>query len=105
MTANIRTDEFRRRLKEYDDGGYRNGEDYLILDVRTDFEFEQGHMDGAMLMPHDEVGVRADEVAPFKDKDVFVICRSGNRSLFASRMLEARGFTRVYNIAGGYLDM
>jgi len=74
--------------------------DYLLLDVRTQAEYDAGHIDGSMLIPHTELADRLDEVEGY-DK-VLVYCASGNRSVAASQILIDAGFKEVYNLKGGY---
>ncbi len=73
---------------------------YLILDVRSKYEYESGHIEGALLIPHTELQDRLDEVKGY-DK-VLVYCASGNRSIAASQILINAGFEEVYNLNGGY---
>jgi sulfur dioxygenase len=72
-----------------------------VLDVRTpaEFEGELGHLDGAQLVPLDELRARASEVRT--DKPVVVVCQTGKRSGLATVILGKAGVTRVANIAGG----
>jgi phage shock protein E len=74
----------------------------LLLDVRSVGEFESGHVEGAKLVPHDEVGARVDEIASWLDGDrskpIVVYCRSGNRSSKAKQTLEQAGFTQVVDL-------
>jgi phage shock protein E len=76
----------------------------LLLDVRSPEEFESGHVEGAKLVPHDEVGARIDEIASWQDGDrgkpIVVYCRSGNRSKQAKQALEQAGFTQVIDLGG-----
>jgi rhodanese-related sulfurtransferase len=76
----------------------------VVLDVRTQDEYrsETGHLLNALLMPVQELESRADELAKLKDRTILVYCRSGNRSLQASKILSLRGF-KVLNIEGGIL--
>lgn len=76
--------------------------DVLLLDVRTLEEYEAGHIDDATLIPVGELEARIDEVADYKDKNVLVYCRSGNRSVTASTILLKNGFTQVYNLKSGF---
>ncbi len=74
--------------------------DYLLLDVRTQGEYDAGHIEGALLIPHTELADRLDEVQGY-DK-VLVYCASGNRSVAASQILIDAGYKKVYNLTGGY---
>lgn len=71
----------------------------VIIDVRTAEEYREGHIPGAPLIPLAELAGRAGEVP--RDKKVLIICRSGNRSAQATKLLRDKGFDNVYNIAGG----
>lgn len=77
--------------------------DYVILDVRTDTEFAEGHIHNAVLLPDYEILERAAEVLPDKDKMILVYCRSGRRSKNASAELAELGYTAVYEF-GGIID-
>jgi rhodanese-related sulfurtransferase len=72
---------------------------YVLLDVRTYEEFEEGHIDGATLIPLDELDDRWIEIDEY-DK-ILIYCRSGNRSVTASDILLDVGFEKVYNLLGG----
>lgn len=73
----------------------------LLVDVRTQAEFAQGHLEGALLIPHDQIASRAGELGEDKSRAVVLYCRTGNRSSQAKKALESLGFTNVMN-AGGY---
>jgi rhodanese-related sulfurtransferase len=75
--------------------------DYLLLDVRTQEEYDAGHIEGSTLIPVDELGNRISEIEDYKDKTVLVYCRSGNRSVTASNILISNGFNKVHNLLGG----
>ena len=74
----------------------------LLLDVRTATEFEGplSHIAGAVLLPIQELDQRVDELNEHKEKEIIVICRSGNRSQTGTRILISHGFNAV-NMLGG----
>ena len=75
--------------------------DAVILDVRTQEEYDSGHIKGAVLLPVDEITQEtAQMVIPDKDTQVLVYCRSGNRSVTASKALAQLGYTQVYEFGG-----
>lgn len=77
--------------------------DAIILDVRSFLEYQKdGHIKGANLIPVQVF--RFIWLAGLKDKTVLVYCRSGNRSVVASKMLEQMGLKHVYNLKGGILE-
>jgi len=80
-----------------------NGEDYLILDVRTPEEYQVSRIRTAYLLPVDELSKRVELEIPNKDTVIFVYCRSGNRSRTATLKLIELGYSRVYDI-GGIID-
>ena len=73
----------------------------LLVDVRTQAEYEQGHLEGALLIPHDQIPSRVTELGEDKSRAIVLYCRSGNRSSQAKQALEELGYTNVMN-AGGY---
>lgn len=74
-----------------------------LLDVRTEDEFLEGHIPGAINI---EIGEMSDEDIEQLDKEkTYVLyCRSGGRSSRAAQMLEALDFGDVYNLEGGYME-
>ena len=74
-------------------------ESVTLLDTRTPKEFIQGHIEGFMNIPVDELRERIEEVPV--GKPVYLICQSGLRSYIATRILEGLGY-EAYNFAGGY---
>ena len=74
--------------------------DVIILDVRSESEFLEEHIEGSVLLPVDEIADRAEDVLTNKDAVILVICRSGNRSQTASQELADLGYTNVYDIGG-----
>ena len=78
-------------------------EGYIILDVRTEEEFAEGHIEGAILIPDHEIGEKAENVLTNKDQLILVYCRSGRRSKNAASELAALGYTNIKEF-GGILD-
>lgn len=75
-------------------------DDYVILDVRTQAEYDESHIPGAILIPHDTVATAAEDALPDKDQLILVYCRSGNRSKQASQTLVDLGYTNVVEFGG-----
>ena len=75
--------------------------DTLILDVRSQGEYDEGHIYGAVLIPHTELEARIGELANHKNHEIAVYCRTGARSAIASEILDSNSFIKVYNILGG----
>jgi rhodanese-related sulfurtransferase len=76
------------------------GEDFQLVDVREDFEYEMSNLDG-LSIPLGGILIEADKID--KNKPVVVMCRSGKRSAAAIMQLEQRGYTNLYNLKGGIL--
>ncbi|RPH69460.1 MBL fold metallo-hydrolase, partial [bacterium] len=76
-----------------------NGDCPKVVDVREPWEYQQGHVPGAVLIPLGQLSARVNELDP--EKPVAVICASGNRSQSAAALLGQKGFKTVYNISGG----
>ena len=80
-----------------------SGDPYTLVDARTQAEFDDGHIEGALLLPNDQLETLAEEQLPDKDAVILVYCRSGNRSASASELLIELGYTNVYDF-GGIMD-
>ena len=78
-------------------------EGYIILDVRTQEEYDQGHIPGAILIPDTEIKAKAEEVLTDKDQLILVYCRSGRRSKLAAEALVELGYTNIKEF-GGIID-
>lgn len=73
--------------------------DVTVLDVREPYEYQSGHVEGAELVPLNQLERRARELDP--EREYAVICATGSRSLVAANYLYRMGFTKVANVAGG----
>lgn len=79
-----------------------NAEDAIaVIDVREAWEYQEGHIAGATLIPLGSLADRTDEIPT--DKPVILVCRSGNRSSRAYRYLAEEGFDNIHNMTGGML--
>ena len=78
-------------------------EGYIILDVRAQAEYDEGHIPGAIVIPHTEIEARAEEELPDKGQLILVYCRSGRRSKIAAEALVELGYTNIREF-GGILD-
>ena len=77
-------------------GGY-------LLDVRTPFEFEKGHIEGSVNIEVDKLRERLTEIKVSKDTPVYVSCQVGMRAYIAIMILKGNGFKNLFNLSGGYL--
>ena len=77
--------------------------DYIILDVRTQEEFDQAHIPGAILIPNDQINDEAEHVLTDKNQLILVYCRSGRRSKMAAEELVKLGYTNIKEF-GGIID-
>lgn len=80
-----------------------SGDAIVILDVRTQDEFNAGHIAGAILIPNETILDEQPDLLPDLDAEILVYCRSGNRSAQSANKLLAIGYTNVYDF-GGIID-
>ena len=78
-------------------------EGYIILDTRTREEYDESHIPGAILIPHDEILEKAESILTNKDQLILVYCRSGRRSKLAAEDLVKLGYTCIKEF-GGIID-
>lgn len=75
-------------------------QDAVWIDVRSAGEYAQGHLDGAALIPHDDIETGIQTLQVDKDTPILLYCRSGNRAGKAMERLRALGYTNVTNLGG-----
>ncbi len=80
-----------------------SGKNHIILDVREQEEFDEGHIPGATVIPHGQIHLLAPDKLPDKDALILVYCRSGRRSKIAADALAKLGYTNVKEF-GGIID-
>ena len=90
------TAEEAKRIMDIEEG-------YIILDVRTQEEYDEGHIPGAIVISHEEIAEKAEEVLTDKDQLILVYCRSGRRSKIAAEALVELGYTNIKEF-GGIID-
>ncbi len=73
--------------------------DFVLLDVREPYELEEAALPGATHVPMGQIPMRANEIDP--QAEIAVLCHHGGRSERVAQFLAQRGFSRVYNVAGG----
>ena len=78
-------------------------EDYIILDVREQEEYDEGHIPGAILLPYGQIPEKAEQLLQDKDQLLLVYCRSGRRSKIAAESLVELGYTNIMEF-GGIID-
>ncbi|WP_084721983.1 rhodanese-like domain-containing protein [Sulfurovum lithotrophicum] len=81
-----------------------NDDNVTLLDVRTVPEYKSGHVRGAKLIPLDKLEANLDKLKSDKNKKIIVYCRSGSRSVSASRILEKHGFVPL-NVKQGMIGL
>ena len=76
------------------------GDGHVIVDVRTQEEYDAGHIPGAVCIPNESIGTEQPEELPDPDQVILVYCRSGRRSKEASQKLADIGYTHVFEFGG-----
>lgn len=95
-----------RGIKEVDTVGalqLMNHKDAIVLDVREQKEYDDGHILNAKLIPLGKLNDRIGELEKYRERPIVVMCRSGNRSAHASAILAKQGFAQAYNLVGGVM--
>ena len=72
----------------------------IIVDVRTQEEYNSGHIPGAICIPNESIGTEQPEELPDLDQVILIYCRSGNRSKQAAQKLFDMGYTNIYEFGG-----
>jgi len=80
-----------------------NRNEALVIDVRTEKEFNDGHIVNALHIPQADIKNRVNELEKHKHKPIIVSCRSGQRSAQVCGVLKKQGFDHTYNLAGGVI--
>lgn len=75
-------------------------ENFVLLDVRTQEEYNAGYIAGAILLPYDEINAKATIVLTDKEKEIVLYCRSGRRSAIAKKSLLDLGYQKVVDFGG-----
>ena len=81
-------------------GIFEQSGDYIILDVRTFEEYNDGHIPGAICIPNENIGSEPPAELPDKEQLIYVYCRSGNRSKKAAHKLVDMGYTNIVEFGG-----
>lgn len=80
----------------------KDRDDVIVIDVREQWEYDEGHIPNVTHIPMDEISSRLSEIPT--DKEVVVTCRSGNRSGQVADFLRQQGYTNIHNMTGEILD-
>ncbi len=70
----------------------------VIIDVRTVREWNNGHLEGAILIPYDQIGEKISSVVKDKSQRIYLYCRTGRRSGIAKEVLEKLGYKDIINL-------
>jgi sulfur-carrier protein adenylyltransferase/sulfurtransferase len=76
----------------------------LVLDVREQDEWDEGHLPGAVHIPRGNLESRIERAEPDRSRSIVVYCAAGNRSAFAAKTLEELGYADVVSLSGGFTD-
>jgi sulfur-carrier protein adenylyltransferase/sulfurtransferase len=100
--------QIRAEIDEVDAAGAREllaaAEPPLLLDIREQDEWDEGHLPGAIHIPRGNLESRIERAAPDRTRSIVVYCAAGNRSVFGAKTLEELGYENVVSLAGGYTD-
>ncbi len=77
--------------------------DWLLIDVRSPEEYADGHIPGAINMPHENINGYLSELEQHKNKPIIIYCRSGRRAKLAMKVLQEHDFTDVMHLEGDIL--
>jgi len=100
MAENIQEDAYKVVYHDQIDDLVAKGG--LLIDVRTNLEYENGHISGAKNIPIDEFRNRVSEITVSKETPIYVMCQVGVRAYLALRILSSLGYKDIYNLSGGY---
>jgi phage shock protein E len=70
----------------------------LVIDVRTVQEWDKGHLEGAVLIPYDQIGEKIGDVVKNKSQRIYLYCRTGHRASIAKEALEKMGYKDIINL-------
>lgn len=87
------TQEEAKEMMTKDDG-------HIIVDVRRQDEYDEGHIPGAVLIPNESITDKQPEQLPDLNQVILIYCRSGRRSKEASQKLADMGYTNIYEFGG-----
>jgi molybdopterin/thiamine biosynthesis adenylyltransferase/rhodanese-related sulfurtransferase len=96
--------QLRGEIDEIDTANARELTDAVFVDVREQDEWDEGHIPGALYLGRGNLESRIETAVPDKTQPIVVYCAAGNRSVFATKTLEALGYENVSSLAGGYVD-
>jgi phage shock protein E len=71
---------------------------HLVIDVRTVQEWNNGHLEGAVLIPYNQIGEKIGSVVKDKSQRIYLYCRTGHRAKIAKEALEKRGYKYIINL-------
>ncbi len=77
---------------------------FQIIDVRTPTEYQEGHIDNALNVDFKSADFIKNISKFDKNKTLLIYCRSGNRSGRASKIMDSLGFTKIYDLEGGFMN-
>jgi len=99
--------QVRAEISELDAAGAReliDEGDPVIVDVREQDEWDEGHIPGAIHIPRGHLESRIERAAPDPERQLLVYCSAGHRSAFAAKTLEELGYADVASLSGGFTD-
>lgn len=95
--------EYRKISAEAAKARIDSKEKLIIVDVRTEEEYQAKHIENAILIPNETISNQKPALLPDLDAEILIYCRSGNRSAQAAEKLVKLGYTKIYDF-GGIID-
>jgi len=92
-----------KKLSPMDATQLINRENAVVLDVRSDGEFNQGHIVNAVNVPQKSVEEQLSKLEKYRSRPIITTCRNGQIALGVGNRLRKNGFEQVYNLAGGLM--
>ncbi len=97
MIKSVNVIDLKKKLED-------SSENIVLVDCRELNEWREGHISSALFIPLSQFESLYQEKIPQKESEIYIICRSGRRSLSACQMLSENGYSNLTNVEGGILD-
>lgn len=96
----LKSSAYKQASQETATGMMAKNDEHIIVDVRSQEEYDAGHIPGAVLIPNETIGTKRPELLPDLDQIILLYCGEGNRSKEAARKLLEMGYKNVFDFGG-----